>query len=164
MTVWRIAAFLAACVLMSILFIPSSVQLPSHGWNVSLLKEVSLPTALADEERPWVIVALINSELHLRIFYASGKKVDKAEDELVGEAALTALKQRVDRYGGQSIYDGQSISPVDKDEILRNVELVANLTLIQTLYLGLMSIKYRRKPISFVMLLLVGVDEPAMKN
>jgi hypothetical protein len=67
--------------------------------NVYSVRFISAATSadLPSDKRALVIVALIDLELHIRIFDTDGKQVvDKAEDELPSGAHLTALKQCFD--------------------------------------------------------------------
>ncbi len=76
---------------------------------------------LEDEGRQLVIVALIGTSLHIRIFDASGDKVvDKAENELVGGETLEALKQRLTPLPEES-----SLSQRIKREIIANATSIA---------------------------------------
>ncbi|MCP4934105.1 MAG: hypothetical protein GY927_07825, partial [bacterium] len=68
------------------------------GYDLRLMS-VDATTNLKDEGRDLVIVALVGTNLHIRIFDASGEKVvDKAENELIGGETLTALKQRLSPF------------------------------------------------------------------
>jgi hypothetical protein len=66
------------------------------GYDLHLMY-VAATDALLNKGHSLVIVALVGTKLHIRIFNASGKIVfDKAENELVSEETLTtAIKQRL---------------------------------------------------------------------
>lgn len=78
------------------------------------LMSVNTTDELVDKGQSLVVVALVGTEPHIRIFDASGDKVvDKAESELVAGKALEKLKQLLDPFS-----DGSSLSPEDKQEII----------------------------------------------
>ncbi|MCP4433625.1 MAG: hypothetical protein GY806_21815, partial [Gammaproteobacteria bacterium] len=81
-------------------------------WNLSLMSVTDIGEII-DEGHYLIIVALVNTKLHIRIFNSIGKKViDKAENELVVGEKLTALKQRL-----TPLPDETSLSQQDKQEI-----------------------------------------------
>lgn len=73
------------------------------------LMSVNAADDLANEGRNLVIVALVGTDLHVRIFDINGKRVvDKAEDELVSGETLTALKEQLKaRKGKPGLSDEQ---------------------------------------------------------
>ena len=88
--------------------VPHYIVSHSHGGNVALaalrapvgydlrMMPVAAADGLVNEGRNLVIVALVGTDLHIRIFDASGKKVvDKAESELVSGETLAALKKQL---------------------------------------------------------------------
>ncbi len=71
---------------------------------------------ITNKGRALVIVALVDDLLNIRIFDANGKKVvDKPENELVGEKAVTALKQQLDPLPVES-----GLSQDEKQQIIEN--------------------------------------------
>jgi hypothetical protein len=71
-----------------------------------------------------VIVALVGTDLHIRIFDASGKKVvDKAENELVSGEALAALKKQL-----TPIPDESGLSKEHKQKIIGDATSIAGHT------------------------------------
>jgi hypothetical protein len=90
-------------------------------WYDLSLISVGATNDLVDKGRNVVIVALVGTDLHIRIFDASAKKVfDKAENELVSGDMLTALKERLIR-----LRDESSLSQKDQQEIIRTAALIA---------------------------------------
>ncbi len=88
------------------------------------LISVAASDDLVDEGRSLVIVALVGTDLHIRIFDASGEKVvDKRENELESGEMLAALKQRLNPFPDES-----SLSQEDKQEIIRNATSIAGHT------------------------------------
>ena len=73
--------------------IDSAVNFRSAEYDLRLMSEAAADR-LASEGRNLVIVALVGTDLYIRIFDASGNKVvDKAENALVSGETLTALKK-----------------------------------------------------------------------
>ena len=74
--------------------IPEPVE-PDEGYDLKLMS-VATTDDLLDAGRFLVIVALVGTDLHIRVFDASGEKVvDKAENELVGREEVKAFKQKI---------------------------------------------------------------------
>ena len=70
---------------------PAWTEVVGHGLR---LMSVGRTAELLDHGRSLVIVALVNTELHIRIFDANGEKVvDKPENKLIGGRELTDLKK-----------------------------------------------------------------------
>jgi hypothetical protein len=98
-------------------------RLDRNEWDLHLMF-VAATKDLLDVGRNLVIVALIDADLHIRIFDASGKKVvDKVESELISGEILTALKKRLNPFP-----DEFSLSKEDKQEIIRNATSIAGHT------------------------------------
>lgn len=96
---------------------------PKKRWDLRLMS-VSATDELVDEGRSLVIVALVDTDLHIRIFDASGEKVvDKAESELVAGATLTTLKRRLSPFPDES-----SLSPQDEQEIIADATSITGHT------------------------------------
>ncbi len=77
---------------------------------------------LAKEARSLIIVALVGTDLYVRIFNASGKKViDKAEKELVRGETLTVFKKRF-----SSVPNESDLSNEEKQKIIRDALLIAD--------------------------------------
>jgi hypothetical protein len=95
------------------------------GWEGDLrLMSVAAADGLVNEGRNLVIVALVGTDLHIRIFNASGKKVvDKAENELVRGATLTALKKQLN-----PIPDESDLSKEHKQKIIGEATSIAGHT------------------------------------
>ncbi len=94
------------------------------GANLKLTV-VSTVAKLLNEGRDLVVVALVGTQLHIRIFDGNGKKVvDKAEQELVRGEALTGLKTLLERSGDDSLLD-----PESKQGIIRDAVSIAGLPL-----------------------------------
>lgn len=88
------------------------------------LMSVNATDDLEDKGKDLIIVALVDTVLHIRIFDASGQKVfDKTENDLVGRKTMTALKQRLTPFPAES-----SLSQKDKLEILGNATSNAGYT------------------------------------
>ncbi len=69
-----------------------------QGYDLGLMS-IATANNLVNEGRNLIIVALVGTELHIRIFDASGKRVvDKGENDLIGPY-LTDLKERLKRSG-----------------------------------------------------------------
>ncbi len=88
---------------------------PPKGYGLYLMS-VDTNDGIVNKGRSLVVVALLGTKLHIRIFDASGKKVvDKAENELnVGEA-LKALKLQLN-----PMLENASLTEEDKQEIISN--------------------------------------------
>ena len=90
------------------------------GYDLRLMS-VAAADGLVNEGRNLVIVALVGTDLHIRIFDASGKKVvDKAENELVSGETLTALKKQL-----TPIRDESGLSKELKQKIIRDATSIA---------------------------------------
>ncbi|MFH0341639.1 MAG: DUF4424 family protein [Chromatiales bacterium] len=94
-----------------------------QGYDLGLMS-IATANNLVNEGRNLIIVALVGTELHIRIFDASGKRVvDKGEHELIdgegGETLLTALKERLKRSG---------LSKEDKELIIERATSIAGYT------------------------------------
>ncbi|HYQ92412.1 MAG TPA: hypothetical protein VES89_10155, partial [Candidatus Competibacteraceae bacterium] len=90
------------------------------------LRLLSVDTAdnLVNEGRNLVIVALVDTNLHIRIFDANGKRVvDKAEDELMSGEMLTTLKKQLN-----PLPDESGLSPEKKQKIIRDATSIAGHT------------------------------------
>jgi dephospho-CoA kinase len=100
------------------------------------LRLMSVNTAddLVNEGRNLVIVALVSTKLHIRIFDANGKRVvDKAENELISGKTLTTLKNQL--ISGKTLTtlknqlnplpDESSLSPEQKQKIIRDATSIA---------------------------------------
>jgi Pvc16 N-terminal domain len=99
------------------------IQLP-RGYDL-LLMSVIATTDILNEGNYLVIVALVGTVLHIRIFDAIGKKVvDKAENELVGGETLTSLKKRLNPFPDES-----SLSNQQKQEIIQDAISLAGHTI-----------------------------------
>ncbi len=95
----------------------------SAGYDLRLMS-VAGTDDLENEGHRLVIVALVGSDLHIRIFDDSGEKVvDKAESELVDEEKLTTLKQRLTPFPEES-----SLTRQDKQEIICNATFITGHT------------------------------------
>ncbi len=91
------------------------------------LRLMSVKTAnnLVDKGCNLVIVALIGTSLHIRIFDANGKIVDKPESELTSGQALTNLKEKHQNL----LYQESCLSSKQKKEIIRDAASIASHTL-----------------------------------
>ena len=80
---------------------------------------------LVDQGQSLVIIALVNTKLHIRIFNANGHFVDKAEHELVDtkESTVANFKQRLDPFP-----DVLNLSQLDKQEIIKIAISIADYT------------------------------------
>ena len=88
------------------------------------LMSVAVAGGLISGGRSLVIVALVDTRLHIRIFDASGEKVvDKTENELVSGEVLTALKKRLNPLPRDS-----DLSKADKIKIIEDATLIAGHT------------------------------------
>lgn len=95
------------------------------------LVSASTTAEIIGEGRNLMIVALVDTRLHIRIFDASGKRVvDKAEEDLVSGTVLTALKKRL-----TPLPDDSSLSKEDKQKIIEDALFLAGLTRQARLYL-----------------------------
>ena len=89
------------------------------------LMSVPSTNGLLNQGRNLMVVALVGTDLHIRIFDANGKKlIDKAESDLVSGVTLTALKQRLSPFP-----DNASLPDQDKQKIIRDAASVASLEL-----------------------------------
>ena len=90
------------------------------GYDLRLMS-VAAADGLVNKGRNLVIVALVGTDLHIRIFDASGKKVvDKAENELVSGETLTALKKQLN-----PIPDESGLSKEHKQKIIGDATSIA---------------------------------------
>ncbi|MGH8610011.1 MAG: hypothetical protein ACREX9_22165, partial [Gammaproteobacteria bacterium] len=95
------------------------------GYDLRLMS-VAAADGLVNEGRNLVIVALVGTDLHIRIFDASGKKVvDKAENELVSGETLTVLKKQL-----TPIPDESGLSKEHKQKIIGDATSIAGHTQI----------------------------------
>jgi hypothetical protein len=95
------------------------------GYDLSLM---SVPTLadLVDAGSNIVIVALVGSDLHIRIFDANGEKVvDKAENDLLSGNVLTTLKERLN-----PVPDVSLLSKEEKQKIIGDAAFIAGYTLL----------------------------------
>jgi hypothetical protein len=93
-----------------------------HHLNLRLMS-VTATAGLVNEGRNLIIVALVGTGLHIRIFNVSGRIViDKPESKLVSGEALTALKNLFN-----SISNEASLSE-RKQEIIRDATSIAGVT------------------------------------
>lgn len=107
------------------------------------LRKVGLATDLPNEGRRLVIVALVGTSLHIRIFDANGKKiVDKAESELRGGPTLTALKGQLDPFP-----DDSRLSQEQKRQIIQNATVVSAYTPEANLFWIRASLPERTPPV-----------------
>jgi len=91
-----------------------SVSVSAPACDLRLMS-VNTTDELVGRGRSLVVVALVNSELHVRIFDASGEKVvDKAEHQLEDGEALTELKLWLDPFPDES-----SLTPEFKQDIIK---------------------------------------------
>lgn len=94
-----------------------------YGYNLHLMS-VTTTADISNEGHNLVIVALVGTDLHIRIFDVSGiKVVDKAENELVGGETLTTFKKRL-----SPLPDESSLSYQQKQEIIQNATSLAGHT------------------------------------
>jgi hypothetical protein len=101
----------------------AEIQLPM-GYGLHLMSVIAT-TDILNEGNNLVIVALVGTVMHIRIFDASGKKVvDKAENELVGGETLTSLKNRLNPFPDES-----SLSNQQKQEIIQDATSLAGHTI-----------------------------------
>ena len=85
---------------------------------------------LPNTGRNLVIVALVGSELYIRIFDASGEKiVDKGEQELVNGRTLKVVAQRLQRADVSSLSDADQ-----REKIIADAFSIARHTLIIALH------------------------------
>lgn len=97
-------------------FSPTNFQ----GYNLELLS-VTTTDNLPDSGWGTVIIALVGTKLHIRIFDINGKRIiNRAENELINGENLTALKQRLNPFPVEN-----NLSDDDKSEILEYTRLVA---------------------------------------
>ena len=94
-----------------------------NGYDLRLMS-VTAADDLVNEGRNLVIVALVGTDLHIRIFDASGEKViDKAEAQLVSGETLTALKKRLNPLPNES-----ALSKEQKQKFIRDATSIADHT------------------------------------
>lgn len=87
------------------------------------LRLISAATAggLVNEGHNLIVVALVGTKLHIRIFDANGTRtLDKAEDELISGRTLTALKSQLN-----PLHDNSDLSQNQKQKIIRDAILIA---------------------------------------
>ena len=85
------------------------------------LMSVDAADDLLNEGRNLVIVALVGTDLHIRIFDANGKRVvDKAENELISGETLTALKKQLN-----PLPDESGLSQEQKQKFIRDATSIA---------------------------------------
>lgn len=93
--------------------VPGFVGFAKPKYDLRLMS-VAARDDLPNNGRNLVIVALVGSVLHIRIFDASGEKiVDKAEQELVSRETLKALTYRL-----QPLPDVSGLSDEDRQKII----------------------------------------------
>ena len=96
---------------------------PSIGCNLHLMS-VNTVDGLVDEGRSLVIVALVGTNLHIRIFDANGKRVvDKAENKLMSGKTLTTLKKQL-----KPLPDESRLSQEQKQKIIQDATSIAGHT------------------------------------
>jgi hypothetical protein len=94
------------------------------GYDLLFLTVVST-NALPSEGRSLVIVATVNTALHVRIFDRDGVRVvDKPESGLLGGQTLTSLKQRMN-----PLPDKSRLSPAEKQKFFQDATFVAGHTI-----------------------------------
>ena len=94
-----------------------------YGYDLRLMS-VAAADGLLNEGRNLVIVALVGTDLHIRIFDASGTKVvDKAENELATGETLTALKKQLNPIPEES-----DLSKEHKQKIIGDATSIAGHT------------------------------------
>ena len=104
-------------------FIQKVVGVPQPEYGLRLMS-VAAADGLVNEGRKLVIVALVGTDLHIRIFDANGKKVvDKTENELVSGERLTALKKQL-----TPIPDESGLSKEHKQKIIEHATSIARHT------------------------------------
>jgi hypothetical protein len=94
------------------------------GYELRLMS-VDEADGLVNEGRFLVIVALVGTNLHVRIFDANGQRVvNKEENELISGEKLTTLKEQLNR-----LPDGSGLSHEQKQKIIRDAASIADHTL-----------------------------------
>jgi hypothetical protein len=94
------------------------------GYDLRLMS-VATVDGLVNEGRNLVVVALVSTNLHIRIFDANGKRViDKAENQLMSGETLTTLKKQLN-----PLPDESGLSPERKQKIIRDATSIAGYTL-----------------------------------
>jgi hypothetical protein len=110
----------------------------SSGYALSLMS-VATTDDLVGVGTKLVIVALVGTNLHIRIFDAIGVKViDKTESELVSGEVLTTLKRRLNPVPVES-----DLSIEDKDKIISNATLIAGYAFPSALFSMISISRYR---------------------
>ena len=109
------------------LFAASSGIGSVDGHELQLIR-VSATEELPEEGRSLVMVALIGTAVHVRIFDASGQVIDKPEFELFDGEELAELKSVLN---ADHLPLAAELSPAEKKEIINNIILSA--TCIQAL-------------------------------
>ncbi len=94
------------------------------GYDLRLMS-VDTADSLVDDGCFLVIVALVGTNLHVRIFDANGKRVvNKAENELISGEKLTTLKKQLN-----PLPDGSGLSREQRQKIIRDATSIAGHTL-----------------------------------
>lgn len=93
------------------------------GYDLRLMS-VAKADDLPNNGDKLIIVALVGTDLHIRIFDSNNKVVDKAENELVSGEALAALKNRL-----TPIPDVSILSNKEKLKIIEDATSIAGYTL-----------------------------------
>jgi hypothetical protein len=97
-----------------------AVNLSMKDYDLSVMS-VATTNDLVKVGHNLLIVALVGTKLHIRIFEPNGEKaVDKAENELVGGETLTDLKKLVNRYLFES-----GLTDQEKDKLEANISKYA---------------------------------------
>ena len=118
------------------MFTESSTNVALHGVHVAVATNIGFPGydlsllsvasvgGLVSSGRGLVIVALVGTNLHIRIFETNGKRVvDKTETELVSGTTLTTLKTAL-KQGLKPIPDDLK----DKAEVIKDAMSIAGYT------------------------------------
>lgn len=104
--------------------VESSHEVTRAGYDLRL-RLVDGADGLLNEGRNLVIVALVGTELHIRIFDANGKRVvDKAENELISGETLKALKKQLNPLPNES-----GLSQEQKQKLIQDATSIAGHTL-----------------------------------
>lgn len=99
----------------------------SRGYDLRLMSVATMAN-IEGEGRNLVIVALVGTDLYIRIFDANGQRViDKSESELMSGQVLTALKEQL-----KPIPDISGLSKEDKQKIIEDATLIAGHTRCQS--------------------------------
>ena len=94
-----------------------------YGCDLRLMS-VDTADGLVNEGRNLVIVALVGTNLYIRIFDANGERaVDKAENQLTSGETLTTLKKQLNPLPNES-----GLSPEQKQKIIRDATSIAGHT------------------------------------